>query len=121
MNEKIISVKFLNGINNKNYVFKCFDDVTVGDTVVVDTVNGFQLATVTETNSEPPKGTVLKEVVAIVDMSEFNARKERADKIKKLKEKMNKRVKELQDIAVYEMLAKTDSALAEMLDELKSL
>lgn len=121
MNNKLISVKFDDYPYSKEYVFACFVDVNVGDIVVVDTANGFQIAKVTKLTGELPSGKVIKEVVDVIDVSAFNARKEKAEKLKKLKSKMDKRVKELQDIAVYELLAKDDPEIAKMLTELKEL
>ena len=119
MNSKLITVEFNN--YSKTYVFATFIDVKIGDTVVVDTCNGFQIATVTSLDGESPEGKTLKEVVDIVDVSAFKARKEKAKKLQKLKSKMDKRVKELQDVALYELLAKEDPELEKMLTELKNL
>lgn len=117
----IIGAKFKS--NEKQYNFKCYDAVKVGDVVVVDTQYGFNVATVTEiepTTKNLPLGE-LKEVVAVVDTTAFNERREKAERTKELKKKMDKKVKELQNIAIYEMLAEKDPELREMLEELKSL
>ena len=121
MTNKIVGVKFDNSPYSKEYAFITYIDVKIGDLVVVDTRNGFTLGTVTNLTGSIPCKQELKEVVDVVNVSEFNARKEKAEKLKKLKAKMDKRVKELQDIAVYEMLAEKDSELATMLAELKEL
>ena len=118
MNGQIIRVKFPNSYNNQEYDFFCYIDVKVGDTVVVDTVNGLQIATVSSLNGGD-KAT--KEVVDVVDLDAFNERKKKAAQIKALKSKMNKRVKELQDIALYELMAEKDPEIKEFLDELKKL
>lgn len=118
----IIGVKFKN--NPKQYAFNCYEELQVGDLVVVDTQYGFSIGEVSELNitisNNLPLGE-LREVVNKVDTTAFFERKARAERMKELKKKMDKRVKELQNIAVYEVLAKEDPDLADMLAEFKSL
>ena len=117
----LIGVKFKE--NPKQYMFKCYDAVRIGDLVVVDTRLGFNVATVTEIEPEHRNYPIgdLREVVQVVDMAPFNERKAKAEKLKELKKKMDQKVKELQDLAVYEMLAEKDPDLREMLNEFKTL
>ena len=63
----------------------------------------------------------MKEVVCKVDFSAYTERKEKAEKMKHLKAEMDKRIKKLEEDAVYEMMAEKDSVLKEMLDEFKAL
>ena len=84
----------------KEYAFVAYEDMTAGDVVVVDTVNGFQLATVTGFRSRIP---------------------EKAERIKQLKAEMNKRVDKLKEEAVFEMMAEKDPTLKAMFDEFKAL
>lgn len=116
---------------DKEYLFACYEkDVAVGDIVVVDTRYGFQLVTVTKVLNDTPEQVVrftkemkknLKEVVCKVNMEEFTARKEKAEKRAELKAEMDKRVKELQASAIYEMLAEKDDSLKQMLQQYKDL
>lgn len=117
----LISAKFKE--NPKQYTFKCYDAVSIGDLVVVDTKFGLNIATVTEIEPEHKNYPIgeLREVVQVVDMTPFNERKAKAEKLKNLKNKMDQKVKELQDLAIYEMLAEKDSDLKEMLNEFKTL
>ena len=118
MKPKTIGVTFSDNLNT--YAYLCYDDVKVGDMVVVDTKFGFKLATVSFANYTGVfKAT--KEVVDVVDFEAFNARKEKAERIQALRSKMDEKVKTLQDFAVYEMLADKDPELAAMLAELKEL
>lgn len=119
MEPRIIRVKF-DG-NTTEYSFYCFIEVYPGDLVVVDTVNGLKLATVTTLEGKIPVGRTGREVVNRVDMTDFNNRREREKRLNELKVKMDKRVKDLEKIAVYEMLSEKDPELKEMLSELKSL
>lgn len=116
---------------DKEYLFACYEkDVAVGDIVVVDTRYGFQLVTVTKVLNDTPEQVVrftkemkknLKEVVCKVNTEEFAARKEKAEKRAELKAEMDKRVKELQASAIYEMLAEKDDSLKQMLQQYKDL
>ena len=116
---------------DKEYLFACYEkDVAVGDIVVVDTRYGFQLVTVTKVLNDTPEQVVrftkemkknLKEVVCKVNTEEFTARKEKAEKRAELKAEMDKRVKELQASAIYEMLAEKDDSLKQMLQQYKDL
>lgn len=116
---------------DKEYLFACYEkDVAVGDIVVVDTRYGFQLVTVTKVLNDSPEQVVrftkemkknLKEVVCKVNTEEFTARKKKAEKRAELKAEMDKRVKELQASAIYEMLAEKDDSLKQMLQQYKDL
>lgn len=116
---------------DKEYLFACYEkDVAVGDIVVVDTRYGFQLVTVTKVLNDTPEQVVrftkemkknLKEVVCKVNTEEFTARKEKAEKRAEIKAEMDKRVKELQASAIYEMLAEKDDSLKQMLQQYKDL
>ena len=122
MCNKIIGVTFEHSSYAKEYAFACYiDDIRVGDTVVVETVNGLMIATVVNLDATLPGKKTLKQVVDKVDMAAFEERKQKAEKVKKLKTKIEKKVKELQDIALYEMLAEKDPELKNMVSELKGL
>ena len=54
-------------------------------------------------------------------MTKYNERKEKAQKISTLKGQMDKKVKELQGVALYELMAKDSPELKEMLDKYKQL
>lgn len=118
MNAHIIGVVFPG--NTREYYFKSYIELAEGDMVIVDTRNGFAIATVScdciDTDSE-----VTKEVVAKVDVTAYNERRARETRIAELREKMDARVQESYQFAVYEMLAKNDPELAHMFDELKQL
>jgi len=124
-NFKVAGVKFLSGYNtSKEYDFALFDeDVQIGDTVVCDTVNGFTLGNVITINDKNETNTnkVSKEIVGKVDISAFQTRRDNRAKVSKLKNMMEKRVKELQDTTLFEMMAEKDDSLKEMLTEYKKL
>ena len=103
------------------YSFRCFDEAEIGDIVVCDTVNGFVVGEVISLESSIPEAKVLKEVVAIVDTRDFEDRKRNAERKSELKKKMDKKIKQLQDVTLYERFAEHDSELADMLAEYKTL
>lgn len=117
MDPKIISVVF--STSYTEYAFLCYDEVKLGDTVVVDTKNGPALGQVSSVSGDNRKAT--KEVIAVVDMTAFEERRKKAEKIKALRQKMDEKIKKMQDLALYELMAKQDPELKDMLDELKSL
>lgn len=104
----------------KLYTFLAYEEYTPGDVVVVDTQNGFQLATVEGTASKIPDGIPtggLKEIVCKVDFTAWNKRRERAKRMNELQCMMNNKVRDLQETALFEMLASKDPELKAMLDE----
>ena len=106
---RVANVKFLDGYNgDKLYRFALFDDdVTEGDCVVCDTQNGYCVA----------------EVVSIISADSYgkNVTKEIRAKKAELKKKLDKAVKENQDIFLYETVAKSNSVVAELLEQYKAL
>ena len=116
---------------DKEYLFACYEeDVAAGDIVVVDTRYGFQLVTVTEVLHDTPEymrgiskdmKKNLKEVVCKVYTGAFEARRKKAERLAEVKAEMDKRVKELQKSAIYEMMAEKDDSLKAMLQEYKDL
>ena len=120
-------ISFLEGTNTeRTYAYALYgSEIVEGDIVVVQSGHhGLGIAKVVGIS---PEGTNLdavqcgREVIAKVDFSAFNARKEKAARLNELKNEMDHKVKELQNLAIYEMLADKDPALREMLDEFKSL
>ena len=110
-------------LNNmgKAYVFKCYDDVAIDDLVIVDTVNGFLVGKVLGISETIPTGKVLNEVVGVIDPTPFIERKKKAERLNELKKTMDKKVKTLQSLTMYETLAEKDPELKTMLDEYRSL
>lgn len=121
MNNRLIGVKFGNQGFETEYVFDCYDDVKLGDKVVVDTCNGFAIATVTNLEAFLPSGNALREVVCIVNTKAFEERKAKTALLKKLKSRIDKRVKKIQEMSLYEMLAEKDPELKALVSELKEL
>lgn len=124
-NYKVAMVKFLQGTNTTmDYAFALFDDsIKKDDYVLVDTSKGFSVAKVSEVKSQVDYDgvTVTKEVVCKVDFADFEKRKENRKKKDALKKRMDAMIKDNQEVVLYEMLAKTNPDMAEMLKEYKEL
>jgi hypothetical protein len=121
----VIGVKFDDAPYSKEYDFKYDkDDLKVGDMVVVDTVNGLQVAkvsTIIKLAVGESYDKAKKWVVQKIDLAEHNARLEREQKIADLKKQLEARRKMLEDIAIYEMLAKEDPKMSELLNMYKEV
>lgn len=127
-NYKRAGIRFIDNYNysrsDVEYQYALYDEnIVVGDTVVVKTANhGFALATVATVSDEGldlvKKG---REIVTKVDFTAYTERHERIEKMAVIKAQLDKKVKELQNFAVYEMLAEKDDELKQMLSEYKNL
>lgn len=77
--KRLVNVKFDNSKNNREYIFACYDDVELGDKVVVSTAFGLAIGTVISFKTEVPSWLdedKLREVVCKVDLTNFMARRE---------------------------------------------
>jgi hypothetical protein len=104
--------------------FEVFDNnVEVGDLVLCDTSNGYSVAKVEEIipKSEYEGVTVSKEIICKVDFTEFNNRKENRVKAVKIKSEMDKKIREMQELTLFEMMAEKSPELKEMLEVYKEL
>lgn len=117
--ENLVTCKFKG--NEIGYVFKTYIAVKLDDLVVVDTINGFKLATVVAFGGELPIGKRLMEIVDVVDVQAYNERKEREEKVNRVKRELAKRAKEINKMSLYQALAKDDSIMRELLNQLDEL
>lgn len=62
-----------------------------------------------------------REIVCKVDMDAYNARKKKVEEAVRLKVKIDEKVKQLQGLALYEMLGEQSPELKEMVESYKSL
>jgi hypothetical protein len=122
---KVATINFVDGNNsNQNYYYAVYgDSIKPNDYVVVQT--GHHGMTVAKIIAIEDTGldrvACNREVIDRIELKYYNNRKEKAAKIKELKNKMDTKVKELQANAIYEMLAEKDPDLKNMLDEMKQL
>lgn len=118
-----IIINFISGSNtNVPYTYAAYEDYAEGDYVVVHTGHhGMAIAKVKAVGKEDDKVEYGREIICKIDMTSYNDRKARAKRRAELKNRMKTKVKELQETAIFEMLAKEDAGLAEMLKEFKEL
>ena len=118
----IAKVKFVDGNNDRTYDYANFEpSLIVGDLCVVKTAHhGLGLAKVVEIVERNDVETP-REIVARVDTFDYDLRVQTRAKAAELKAKMQERAKQLQDIALYQMLAKDDPSMMELLNEYQAL
>lgn len=118
----IAKVKFVDGNSDRTYDYANFEALLeAGDLCVVKTAHhGFGLARVVEIVDRNDVETQ-REVVSIVNTEAYDFRVASRAKAAELKAKMQERAKQLQDIALYQMLAKDDPAMMELLNEYQAL
>ena len=120
---KIAVISFMDG-NSKSFKYALYDDnVQVDDLVVVMTGHhGMSTAKVNAViDADDTPITDNRQVICRIDMTAYQARIEKAKQMKKIKEKMDAKVKHLQDMAIYEMLSESDDELKTLLSEYKGL
>lgn len=119
----VAEVSFL----NDNTAFRTFEyanyepDLAVGDLVVVKSAHhGMGLAEVIDIK-ERTSNDLYREIVAKVDTAGYNKRVDQREKAAELKAKMQERAKQLQDIVLYQTLAKEDPEMAQLLGDFMTL
>ena len=117
-----VKVKFVDDNKISSNKYANFDStIATGDMVVLSTqYAGLELATVVEVIDSNDVGCT-GEVVAKVDTAAYDTRVANRAKAAELKAKMKERAKQLQDIALYQMLAKDDPAMLELLSEYQAI
>lgn len=104
----------------KNYDFlNHVEDLEVGDTVITDSSNGLSIAKVV--SFKESSTTANKWIVQKVNLTAHRERVAKQTKVNALRKKMEQRRKEIQDIQIYAMLAKSDPTMNELLNEMLSL
>ena len=122
----IARVQFLTDDGPSKRSYANFDpSIEVGDTCVCHWRDGWQkdsfgVAKVIEILNVTDVETT-DEIVAKFDMDAYNARVENRRKAAELKAKMEERAKKLQDIILYQTLAKEDSEMAALLADYQNL
>ncbi|KZR59135.1 hypothetical protein [Pseudobacillus badius] len=117
MGTAIAVVEFQTGY--KRYEFKTDLELSVGDVVVVDATPGISVATVVGLKDTSKLAT--KWVIQKVDLTVHEERLAKEKKLKEIREKMEARRKELQEIQIYQLLAQEDEGMAALLNEYQKL
>lgn len=119
----VAEISFISGSNKEvTYQYACYDPaVKIGDIVVVMSAHhGPGLAQVKALHASTDE-ELHREIVCVVDFAAYNSRVAQRAKLAALKAQMQARAKKLQDQALYEILAKTDPEMQELLGEYKAL
>ena len=112
---------------NENTAFKTYEyanyetNVSVGDIVVVMSAHhGMGLAEVVEIKDHT-ENDLFREIVSRVDTFNYDNRVAQRKMAAELKAKMQERARQLQDIVLYQTLAKEDPEMAKMLQDYMAL
>lgn len=118
----IARMAFVNDSKGGVYQYANFDaGLKVGDLCIVNTeAKQLTVAKVVEIVDQNDI-EMTREVVTKLYTEDYDARLEARAKAAELKAKMEARAKQLQDIALYQMLAKDDPEMAELLQEYQGL
>lgn len=117
-----VKIQYVNNIGPSGYIYANYDpDVKVGDLCVIKSErHDLGLARIVEVIDQNDFETC-REVVAKVNTECYDERVKNRAKAAELKAKMDERAKQLQDIALYQMLAEKDASMMELLAEYKTL
>ena len=123
----VVSISVIRGTWSEVFC-ACYEpDIALDDCCVISTPgNGYEIGYVTAVKSPEeveltPAGGIRGEVVCKIDDAAYKARVEQRRQAKELKEKMRERAKKLQDLVLYETLAKSDPEMQQLLDQFKEL
>lgn len=122
-NYSIATVRFMDGSNtDKTYRYALYDDnVGVGDICVVKSAHhGFGIAGIVDIEPKTDE-KIIREVVCKCDFGRYLAREAARKRREELMRKMAARAAQLQEIALYKMMAAEDASMAELLNELDGL
>lgn len=122
-NYRIALVKFIEGTNtDKAYEYALYDnDINVNDNVVVKSAHhGLGIGTIVGF-AENVGQDVTREIICKADFAAYNARLDARKRRDELRTSMAKRAAQMQEIAVYKVLAEADPDMAAMLKEYMEL
>ena len=128
----VAKVRFLSGSNTKKtYYCAIYDDTmcNIGDTLVMQTAHhGLGIVILDDIISKNDAENYMldscnegREIVCKIDMTAYNNRKEKREMAAKLKAEMDKKIQEIQELTLFEMMATKSPELQAMLDTYKSL
>jgi hypothetical protein len=109
--------------NDTEYTF-CTDlNLEAGDQVVVETRHGFRVATVIKTRglTKDQMTRAYKWVVQKIDIDRHEARMAQEEVKQEIRNKLQQRKEEMEEILIYQRLAAEDSEIAGLLEELSKL
>jgi hypothetical protein len=118
----VARIQYLDNNTPSNHYYANFEpSLAVGNLCVVKSLHhGLGLAKVVEILNQNDIPTP-REIVAKVDTQNYDFRVAARKDAAELKAKMHERAKQLQDIALYQMLAKEDTEMQDLLNRYQNL
>ena len=123
-NYRIAHVDFIDELSTTRvYQYALYEEhAKVGDLALVKARGAHKLVKIVEISDAPTDDVeVTAEIICLVDTSEYGKRIERRRKREELKAQMKARAAQLQELALYEMMAKNDSNMAALMNEYAAL
>lgn len=123
--KKVAVIRTDGGIND--YHFAIYDDgvdYCPGDKVMVsgnDRIQTIKEVITAEEAKERFGGDIIAEVIGRIDTAAYDKRVEKRKEAKRIKEEMDKKVKEMDELLKYEMYAKQSPEFLALLDQYKEL
>lgn len=90
-----------------------------GDYVVTDSANGYNVAEVIEIKELTNKSK--RWIVCKIDVTAHKEKMKKEQEIKKVRDKLEKRRKQVEETEIYKMLAQKDVEMAKLLEEYDSI
>lgn len=122
-NYRIANVQFLEGTNTEHtYRYALYDDgIVVDDICVVKSAHhGFGIARIVSIEPKTDE-RIEREIICRADFSAYKARCATRKRKAELKHQMATRAAQLQEIALYKMMAAEDPSMAELMREFDGL
>lgn len=123
-NYMIATIKFLDGANtDKTYRYALYDGTpaVIGDICVVKSAHhGMGIARIVDIEAKTDE-KITREIICICNFSMYEDREAKRQRKEELKRKMAARAAQLQEIALYKMMAAEDSSMGDMLREFEGL
>ena len=113
-------------IGGCDYHYALYDDIKAGQSVLVTGVKKGEVLKVVEVitkeeSKERFKKSICEEVMAVVDLSDYQKRVEDRKKKEQIKVEMDKIIKEMDEARRYEMYAESNPELQELLNQFKNI
>ena len=117
-NYAIATIRFMDGSNtDKTYRYALYEDTCarVGAICVVKSAHhGFGIASIVDIEPKTDE-KITREIICVCDFSMYQTREAKRQRKDELKRKMAARAAQLQEIALYKMMAEKDNSMLDML------
>ena len=121
-NYRIATIRFLDEKGDKTYSYALYDEkADIGDICVVKSAHhGMGVAVIIDIGPKTEE-KIIREVVCVCDFAAYVAREDKRKRKEELKRKMAARAAQLQELALYKMMADSDADMSDMLKEFEGL